>query len=302
LSDILLSSGTPSMFASPAIESVNSRSMIDLSNPSIFGTTGLKASASGSIEAFGGSGIIGADLLPLTPDILGHASDSGCAGLFGTFSSPGTDFLSGLNTPDSVAVNTIGQLDLDAGLFSSAMRSELSDSNNIKPEAGRKRLAEDVSAADEYILRSDSRFNSSLPPQLALKRKRARSTKYLCALKEMIDSDASQKTSPDASKPGKEDPKVSPENVQTTRNKNTDAARRSRLRKALRLDSLEKQVVTLEAENTKLRDELKVYESEKSKFAEREELLRDHIRSMNAIISSLFGKDFSGSSAILNKK
>ncbi|RIB09613.1 hypothetical protein C2G38_1946531, partial [Gigaspora rosea] len=53
------------------------------------------------------------------------------------------------------------------------------------------------------------------------------------------------------------------------RAKNTDAARRSRLRKVMKMESLEKQVNDLKVENSELQTRIAVLESEKKGLEEK---------------------------------
>ncbi|RKP37030.1 hypothetical protein BJ085DRAFT_4232, partial [Dimargaris cristalligena] len=64
------------------------------------------------------------------------------------------------------------------------------------------------------------------------------------------------------------------------RQKNTDAARRSRMRKLLRVESLEAKVVDLETENTTLATKLAYLESEKVQTKETVSTLMEQIRSL----------------------
>ncbi|CAG8719795.1 4450_t:CDS:2, partial [Funneliformis mosseae] len=59
------------------------------------------------------------------------------------------------------------------------------------------------------------------------------------------------------------DPQTIAEELARKRARNTDAARRSRQRKSMRMDSLEKQVVELTIENNELKTRLTVLEVEK---------------------------------------
>ncbi|OMJ20354.1 hypothetical protein AYI69_g6249 [Smittium culicis] len=136
---------------------------------------------------------------------------------------------------------------------------------------------------DKQRERCDKRFLDSLPPQLALKRKRPRSSKQTSDIDKLkaCTTILEPSVSPTASSCDTEFPVGD-----SKRNKNTDAARRSRLRKALKLDALESQVVNLELENSTLKEQIKNFESEKKKFSEREELLKEHIKSMNLLLMS----------------
>ena len=66
------------------------------------------------------------------------------------------------------------------------------------------------------------------------------------------------------------------------RQKNTDAARRSRLRKAMRMDSLEKRVSDLEKTNTTLLLRAAVLESEKSSLLAKEASYEQRIKALEA--------------------
>ncbi|KAI9310290.1 hypothetical protein BX666DRAFT_1882516 [Dichotomocladium elegans] len=62
------------------------------------------------------------------------------------------------------------------------------------------------------------------------------------------------------------------------RQRNTDAARRSRLKKLLKMEALEKRVTELEGENTRLTTRVAVLESEKSGLESKDKDLQDRIR------------------------
>lgn len=65
------------------------------------------------------------------------------------------------------------------------------------------------------------------------------------------------------------DPEVHAEELAIKRAKNTDAARRSRLRKVMKMESLEKQVSELKTENNELQTRIAVLESEKKGLEEK---------------------------------
>jgi len=92
-----------------------------------------------------------------------------------------------------------------------------------------------------------SSFNETLPPELALKRRRTSSKKEITL--EILEKASHQ-----------EDPNLDP--AAAKRKKNTDAARRSRLRKALKMDTLESQISTLEKDNVSLTTQVAVLENE----------------------------------------
>ncbi|KAG1440041.1 hypothetical protein G6F56_012066 [Rhizopus delemar] len=62
------------------------------------------------------------------------------------------------------------------------------------------------------------------------------------------------------------------------RQKNTDAARRSRLKKMAKMESLEKQVADLESENHGLSTRVAVLESEKASLETKDHSLQERIR------------------------
>ncbi|KAJ2957536.1 hypothetical protein NQZ79_g6734 [Umbelopsis isabellina] len=66
------------------------------------------------------------------------------------------------------------------------------------------------------------------------------------------------------------------------RQKNTDAARRSRLKKLVKMECLEKNVTELEAENSKLNTRVAVLESEKNGLEAKERSLEERVRSLEA--------------------
>lgn len=70
--------------------------------------------------------------------------------------------------------------------------------------------------------------------------------------------------------------------VAQKRQKNTDAARRSRLKKIVKMESLEKQVNELESDNSRLTTRVAVLESEKSALVEKDKGLEDRIRILEA--------------------
>jgi hypothetical protein len=66
------------------------------------------------------------------------------------------------------------------------------------------------------------------------------------------------------------------------RQKNTDAARRSRLKKIVKMETLEKQVTELESDNSRLTTRVAVLESEKSALISKDVGLEDRIRVLEA--------------------
>ncbi|KAJ2340051.1 hypothetical protein GGF43_006498, partial [Coemansia sp. RSA 2618] len=139
-----------------------------------------------------------------------------------------------------------------------------------------------VAEAEEQRKRRDCEFLESLPPQLKLKRRRTSNTKA----KEKILAELLQPASPAAavvatpmkSAAAKKTAKPAldeDEHEQTgddegldaaalKRKKNTDAARRSRMRKILRIETLEGRVSDLETENAQLMQRIAQLEAEKA--------------------------------------
>ncbi|KAJ2647685.1 hypothetical protein IWW40_004499 [Coemansia sp. RSA 1250] len=128
---------------------------------------------------------------------------------------------------------------------------------------------------DEQRKRRDCEFLESLPPQLRLKRRRTSNTKQ----KEKILAELLQPAAPlattAASVPMKKTPAKKPKAADDEadgevldaaalkRKKNTDAARRSRMRKILRIETLEGRVSELESENAQLVQRIAQLEAEK---------------------------------------
>jgi hypothetical protein len=73
-----------------------------------------------------------------------------------------------------------------------------------------------------------------------------------------------------------------PDEIALKRQKNTDAARRSRLKKLVKMETLEQQVSELEAENSKLNTRVAVLESEKNGLEAKERSLEDRVRNLEA--------------------
>ncbi|PVU90158.1 hypothetical protein BB559_004756 [Furculomyces boomerangus] len=133
----------------------------------------------------------------------------------------------------------------------------------------------------EIRKRCDNEFLASLPPQLALKRRRARSAKQTAIIEELMRS-----TTNGANGSNQPNSQFEIQLETVKRHRNTDAARRSRLRKALRMETLEKQVISLEVENQKLRDITAIHEKEKFEFSRREEELKEQISKMTELLGS----------------
>ncbi|KAJ2499962.1 hypothetical protein IWW47_003290 [Coemansia sp. RSA 2052] len=119
--------------------------------------------------------------------------------------------------------------------------------------------------AEELRKKRDSEFLASLPPQLALKRRRTSNMKQkekilaelLCD--EQPAAPKKIKAEAPAAVPAADDCEASDceeeagsDAAAMKRKKNTDAARRSRMRKILRIETLEGRVSELEAENARL--------------------------------------------------
>lgn len=75
------------------------------------------------------------------------------------------------------------------------------------------------------------------------------------------------------------------DDVAMKRQKNTDAARRSRLKKILKMENLETQVKDLESDNSRLTTRVAVLESEKGALASKEKSLEERIRVLESQLS-----------------
>ncbi|KAJ1920652.1 hypothetical protein H4219_001211 [Mycoemilia scoparia] len=153
--------------------------------------------------------------------------------------------------------------------------------------------------------RRDSEFLASLPPQLALKRRRTGNNKHKDKiLAELMTTDEPSPKMPtevaaptpvEVAKPIKADDSEQTEPssdksvdpIALKRQKNTDAARRSRMRKILRIETLETRVTELETENISLTTQVKILESEKSSSQQRESDLAERIRQLEKQIEFL---------------
>ncbi|KAJ2779105.1 hypothetical protein H4R18_004204 [Coemansia javaensis] len=139
----------------------------------------------------------------------------------------------------------------------------------------------DAAGSDEQRKRRDREFLASLPPQLALKRRRTSNTrqkdKILAELLQPADEPvAPQQPQPQPqpqpplraasaeSEPAEGEPLDA---AALKRKKNTDAARRSRMRKILRIETLESRVSELEGENARLAQLVARLEAEKAAMA-----------------------------------
>ncbi|KAI8367490.1 uncharacterized protein BYT42DRAFT_549534 [Radiomyces spectabilis] len=76
--------------------------------------------------------------------------------------------------------------------------------------------------------------------------------------------------------------KQASDDIAIKRQKNTDAARRSRLRKMLKMESLEQRVHELETVNSRLRLRVAVLQSERDAVDERERANRERVRALEA--------------------
>ncbi|KAI9504968.1 hypothetical protein GGI25_001758 [Coemansia spiralis] len=180
-----------------------------------------------------------------------------------------------------------------------ARGSSSNKSRLVKPRAKavKPRLSEPAHEVDstdvsieEQRKRRDTEFLASLPPQLALKRRRTSNSKQkekiLAELLETSTSDASSKhvdsdeascddavvISPvDAVDEHDADAVEPADQAALKRKKNTDAARRSRMRKILRIETLEGRVSDLETENSRLSQMVADLEADRAAMAQRME-------------------------------
>jgi chromosome segregation ATPase len=97
-------------------------------------------------------------------------------------------------------------------------------------------------------------------------------------LSETSSSISSRKTTKERSKRDGSSTK----DIVTKRQRNTDAARRSRLRKALKLQSLENEVSELKAENLTLAGQVSSLEASQAEFASREQTLKTRIQELES--------------------
>ncbi|KAG0018413.1 hypothetical protein BGZ81_010253, partial [Podila clonocystis] len=75
--------------------------------------------------------------------------------------------------------------------------------------------------------------------------------------------------------------------VSLKRAKNTDAARRSRRKKLIKMESLEQRVAELEVENSMFETKLNEVELERSLLADKDQMQQARIQELEAILSSL---------------
>ncbi|KAJ2511679.1 hypothetical protein H4217_007265 [Coemansia sp. RSA 1939] len=155
-------------------------------------------------------------------------------------------------------------------------------------------------SVEEQRKRRDTEFLASLPPQLALKRRRTSNSKQKeKILAELMGDSCAQQSDDAAASCDFAEEEASPEPSAAAdamaaepideaeeendahcqsldaaalkRKKNTDAARRSRMRKILRIETLESRVSELETENSKLSQLVADMESERAVMAQRME-------------------------------
>lgn len=75
--------------------------------------------------------------------------------------------------------------------------------------------------------------------------------------------------------------------VSLKRAKNTDAARRSRRKKLIKMESLEQRVAELEVENSMFETKLNEVELERSLLADKDQMQQARIQELEGILSSL---------------
>ncbi|KAJ1971001.1 hypothetical protein H4R34_005881 [Dimargaris verticillata] len=126
---------------------------------------------------------------------------------------------------------------------------------------------------DEVRRKRQNEFLSSLPPEIALKRRRMAPSKKGKLTPTALAAQTKEST-PEAQSDDQVDP------VALKRQKNTDAARRSRMRKMLRIETLETRVVELETENTSLQTKVSYLEAEKESSRATEANLLEKIRAL----------------------
>ncbi|OLY78336.1 hypothetical protein AYI68_g7616 [Smittium mucronatum] len=193
---------------------------------------------------------------------------------------------------ESIPHNSVGSVSSPVSSASTKCSPSISSSfgdvslASTSPSPNENELPSDISQTQRkdpvnIRKRCDNDFLASLPPQLALKRRRARSAKQTAIIEELLNSTSNGGQVNDSALVSSE---LAPQLDTVKRHRNTDAARRSRLRKALRMETLEKQVVELELENSKLRDCISSHEAAKLEFLERELSLKQQIRDMTLLL------------------
>ncbi|KAJ1797153.1 hypothetical protein LPJ59_003314 [Coemansia sp. RSA 2399] len=160
-------------------------------------------------------------------------------------------------------------------------------SNPSSTEAADAGADIDGLSAEEQRKRRDTEFLASLPQQLALKRRRTSNTKQkeriLAEL--MGEGPGSELQSPepdvdlcdDMIADADADEQSLDAVAALKRKKNTDAARRSRMRKILRIETLETRVSELETENSNLSQLVADMEAERAVMAQRMEEYERHL-------------------------
>lgn len=79
-----------------------------------------------------------------------------------------------------------------------------------------------------------------------------------------------------------ENTRIESDEAALKRQKNTDAARRSRLKKIIKMENLEKKVTELESDNSRLTTRVAVLESEKNTLIDKDKGLEERIRVLEA--------------------
>ncbi|PVV01868.1 hypothetical protein BB560_003699 [Smittium megazygosporum] len=174
----------------------------------------------------------------------------------------------------------LAQSDVETNTTTSASFTQTQTPEVITPPQEQKkrkaRSPKSDSKVTEIKQKYDNDFLSSLPPELALKRKRARSAKQTALIQKLLDStnNPDSQSASSISLESQEGP--------VKRHRNTDAARRSRLRKALRMETLEQKVVVLQAENDSLREQIKDFVQQKARFEQLEANFKKEIAEITA--------------------
>jgi hypothetical protein len=177
--------------------------------------------------------------------------------MFDEWLSADANLFSGTNSPQTltVAPDLFPKLSPQLNLLTPPSETKTTPLTTTLPE---------FPPQEASALKCEHDFLNSLPPSIALKRRRVNAKKA--------------KVSPCEEKTDGSDQQLDPTSLK--RKKNTDAARRSRLRKTLRMEVYEQRVTELEGENARLAAALKVMEHECHSLKNRENELDKCVKAL----------------------
>ncbi|KAJ1946383.1 hypothetical protein FBU59_002042 [Linderina macrospora] len=191
--------------------------------------------------------------------------------------------------------------------------AEVKKPEPVAADAGASSIILSVTTADGQVdqsrKRRDTEFLASLPPQLALKRRRTSNMKQKeKILAELLSTDAApaaadaavepaaKKAKKSAKKESSEEPEEDNDDsldaAALKRKKNTDAARRSRMRKILRIETLEGRVSELESENESLAQKVAEMEKARELAEQREREMALRLKQFESQFSSACSSPF----------